>query len=163
MSGADQHCFVVRDAKENAYFEVDFALVDDRAQKYLQSVWQRLSLALENYCKIGGQDIPAWVTWTPWKWTEDKRIAYQPRQKFAAWSGPNLLGILNLWNGFSPSGISGEESVYVEHLAASPGNLNTALWQRRYTEVGVALFAFSIKFSHEQLGGAIKILEVYRV
>ena len=41
----------------------------------------------------------------------------------------------------------GAKSIYVEHIASFPGNLDTALWTRRHKGVGKALLAFSVKES----------------
>ena len=39
--------------------------------------------------------LPGWVGWQPWKWCDDRRTPYQPRQKFVAWCGNNQAGILS--------------------------------------------------------------------
>lgn len=44
--GAAEYCFVVEDAK-GASFELDIMPSDHRAKQHFQSVWQRLSMAVE--------------------------------------------------------------------------------------------------------------------
>ncbi len=149
MNSAPEYCFVVEDDKHNS-FELEITLADDRAKKHFQSVWQRLSNAVDGLGKIEGITLPAWAEWTPWKWCEDNREAYQPRQKYVAWCGSNLVGILNVWLNFESSCDPGNRTLYVEHLAASPGNLTTELWNRRYSRVGHALLAYAVKLSQEQ-------------
>jgi hypothetical protein len=40
--------------------------------------------------------------------------------------------------------------VYVEHMAAAPGQLDTPLWKRRFSRVGLALLAYAVLQSHLQ-------------
>ena len=44
----------------------------------------------------------------------------------------------------------GRPTLYIEHVAASPGNLKTEVWNRRYTGIGQALLAYSVKLSLDQ-------------
>ena len=89
------------------------------------------------------------MAWRPWKWCDDKREAYEPRQKFVAWCGSSLAGILNVWPRFPSVFEEGRHTLYIEHVAASPGNVKTELWDRRYTGIGQALLAFAVKLSHD--------------
>jgi GNAT superfamily N-acetyltransferase len=148
-AAAPVHCFVVEDAGGTSY-ELDIARVADRAKQHLQSVWQRLSLAVETWGKIESLVVPGWTQWKPWKWCDDTRAAYQPRQQFVAWCGNTLAGILNVWPGFASVHEAGKDTLYVEHVGAAPGNLNAGLWDRRYRGVGQALMAYAVKLSQEQ-------------
>jgi hypothetical protein len=119
---------VVEDAKGDS-FELDILPSDGRAKQHFQSVWQRLSLAVEGVHKIEKVALPGWAGWQPWKWCDDQRAAYQPRQKFVAWCGSNQVGILNVWAGFDSVHEPGKKTLYVEHVGATPGNLDTDLWR----------------------------------
>jgi hypothetical protein len=44
----------------------------------------------------------------------------------------------------------GKQVLYIEHIAASPGDLDTELWGRRYSHVGFALLAYAILWSRQQ-------------
>jgi hypothetical protein len=57
---------------------------------------------------------------------------------------------LNVWPDFDSILQPGKRVLYVEHLAAAPGNLSTALWVRRFGRVGGALFAYAVLLSHQQ-------------
>ncbi len=59
--------------------------------------------------------------------TFSEQHGYEARQKVVAWCGANLVGFLNLWAGFPASHSPGKHVLYVEHLAAAPGNLESAL------------------------------------
>ena len=118
--GAAEYCFVVEDAK-GASFELDIMPSDHRAKQHFQSVWQRLSMAVEGMNKIETLVVPGWVAWQPWKWCDDKRVAYQPRQKFVAWCGSNQVGILNVWAGYESVHEPGKKTLYVEHVGAARG------------------------------------------
>ena len=98
-TNAGEYCFVVEDLDDQA-FEIEILPSDDRAREHFQSVWQRLSMAAEWFYKKEYPPAPEWVTWKPWKWCDDKREAYEPRQKFVAWCGASLVGILNVWPQF---------------------------------------------------------------
>jgi hypothetical protein len=149
MNTPPSYSFVVEDAKGD-FFELDITAYDNRAKQHFQSVWQRLSLALDGVRKIETLTMPGWVGWQPWKWCEDRRPAYQPRQTFVAWCGDNQTGILNVWAGFDSVHAPGNKTLYVEHVGAAPGNLDTTLWNRRYRGVGQALMAYAVKVSSEQ-------------
>ncbi len=143
------YCFVALDSKDRS-FELDITESDDRVKKHFQSVWQRLSGAVEQFHKTDDSTPPAWVTWAPWRWCE-QRDDYAARQKFVAWSGSHLVGFLNVWRDFPSVHQPAESCLYIEHLAAAPGNLETALWNKKYRYVGMALLAYSVWLS-QQLG-----------
>ena len=107
---APQYCFVVEDAQGDS-FELDIVPSDDRAKQHFQSVWQRLSLAVEGMHKLERLALPGWAGWQPWKWCDDQRVAYQSRQKFVAWCGSNQVGILNVWAGFDSVNEAGSKTL----------------------------------------------------
>lgn len=61
------------------------------------------------------------------------------------------MGFLNVWPDCSCVHQADKKSLYIEHLAAAPGNIGTELWARRFRFVGAALLAYTILLSH--LGG----------
>jgi len=152
MIDTKESCFAVEDSIDGEYFALEFEEVGERAQEHLQSVWQRLNLALDSHAKKEELAAPNWLSWSPWKWTTDKREAYANRQKYVGWCGSQLAGILNVWPNFTPDvpGNTGATGLYIEHVACSPGNLTTSLWARRYNSVGTAMFAFAVFLSREQ-------------
>src|SRR5262249_3428836 len=75
---------------------------------------------------------------------------YEKRQKIVAWCGNNLVGFLNVWPDVPAIHQPGKSVLYVEHLAASPGNLSTALWMPRFCRVGGVLFAYAVWLSYQQ-------------
>ena len=156
---AADFCFVALDPAGQA-FELEIVPSDDRAKQYFQTVWQRMSGAVENFHKLSDSQPPGWAAWTPWKWCEDKRTDYAARQKYVAWSGPHLVGLLNVWADFPSIHQSGTSCLYIEHLAAAPGNLNTELWLRKFEHVGIALLAFSVLLSHQSGSGGRVALHV---
>ncbi len=147
-TNAGKYCFAVED-RDGEAFEIEILPSDDRAREHLQSVWQRLATCAEWYYKKENPPPPGWVAWRPWKWCDDKRDFYEPRQKFVAWCGSSLAGILNVWPRFPSVFEEGRHTLYIEHVAASPGNVKTELWDRRYTGIGQALLAFAVKLSHD--------------
>src|SRR5262249_49370062 len=98
----------------------------------------------------GVSPTPEWTNWKPGEWCDQQR-GYENRQKIVAWCGSHLAGFLNVWPNFDSIHQTGKCVLYIEHLAASPGDLTTELWARRYSGVGAALFAYSVLLSH--LGG----------
>ena len=131
-------CFAVEVSIDGQFFALEFEEVGERAQEHLQSVWQRLTLAVDSHAKKESIEGPNWLSWSPWKWTTDKREAYADRQKYVGWCGSQLAGILNVWPEFTPEAteIAFATGLYIEHVACSPGNLTTPLWARRYNSVG---------------------------
>jgi hypothetical protein len=148
-ASAPEYCFVVEDARGDS-FEMEILPSDERAKKHFQSVWQRLSLAVEGLHKQESLPVPAWTNWQPWKWCEDKRVEYRPRRKYVAWCASNQVGLLNVWAGFPSKHEAGKQTLYIEHVGAAPGNQDTELWNRKYRYVGTALLAYAVKLSREQ-------------
>ncbi|TWT74057.1 GNAT family N-acetyltransferase [Allorhodopirellula solitaria] len=130
-------------------FALDFRPFDSSAQPWFSSVWQRMSLALQAAHKETGNPVPDWVHWQPWKWCEKTRPGYENRQTIIAWCGPQIAGFLNVWRGFESQFAAGTPTLYIEHLAASPWNMNTELWRRQYGQIGTALLAYAVKVSQD--------------
>jgi hypothetical protein len=106
--------------------------------------------ALENFYDLAGTpgDAPGWVKWSVDKWAEDQKLT--GRQKFLAWSGQELVGLLNLWAAQPSAADPARRLVYVEHMAAAPGHIDTPLWKRRFSGVGLALLAYAVLQSQRQ-------------
>jgi hypothetical protein len=123
---------------------------DDLAKKHYQGIWNKLAQAVQKHHQLGsGSPAPAWTTWKPWEWC-DPRQGYEKRQQYVAWYGDNLVGFLNVRPDFPSNRQSGKMVLYIEHLAAAPGNLSTALWIRRFRYVGQALMAYAVLLSQQQ-------------
>ncbi len=165
----DDYCFVVKDPEERSV-ALEMREHDDLAKQNYLTVWQKLSLALQKHHQLGKTtDPPEWTTWKPGEWCDQKH-GYEKRQKYVAWCGNNLVGFLHVWPDF-PSAHQLDQSVlYIEHLAAAPGNLDTELWARRFRYVGAALLAYAVLLGKSQgFGGRVglhaadeKALEFYR-
>lgn len=143
---------------------------DDPAKQQYRGVWNKLSQAVQKHHELGPKTpAPAWTTWKPWDWC-DQRKGYESRQQFVAWAGNQLVGFLNVWPDFDAIHQASKRVLYIEHLAAAPGNLTTELWERRFRGVGAALFAYAVLVSHQRgFGGRLGLhvadeaaLEFYR-
>jgi hypothetical protein len=144
-----QYCFVAVDA-DGRSVEMLIRGHDDLAKKQYQGVWNKLAQAVQKQHQLGsGPPAPAWTTWKPWEWC-DQQHGYEKRQKYVAWCGDNLVGFLNVWADFPSNHQPGKMVLYVEHLAAAPGNLSTTLWVRRFRSVGAALVAYAVLLSKQQ-------------
>src|SRR4051812_7291993 len=105
-----EFCFVIEDGEGRSY-ELEVRSSDDRARDHFQSVWQRLAMGTEWFYNKECPPSPEWVQWKPWKWCDDKRADYAPRQKFVGWCGPHLAGLLNVWPGFPSPHQAGQSSL----------------------------------------------------
>jgi hypothetical protein len=141
------YCFVVEDAG-GAAFRLEVRPYDDEAKQHFQSVWKRLFAALQGHHKFCSRPAPAWTDWKPWDWCEERKPGYEGRIKFVGWCGDIPVGFLNVWADFPSVHQAGKKLLYLEHIAASPGNQTTELWNRRFKAVGAALFAYAILLSH---------------
>jgi hypothetical protein len=66
----------------------------------------------------------------------------QGREKYAAWNGDVLAGYLWVRDGFvSPH--TGNNILYIETMAATPTNLETAVWDPCLKHVGLALLGYA--------------------
>ncbi len=143
------YCFVVKDPEGNSIL-VEFRPHDVAARQQYRGVWNKLSQAVQKQHELSaGRPPPEWTRWKPWDWCDQVR-GYENRVSFVAWCGDHLVGFLNFWPAFEAIHQVGKRVLYVEHLAAAPGNLTTELWVRRYRYVGAALFAYAILVSHLQ-------------
>lgn len=149
--------FVVEDhAKE--WHLLKFRGYDDAAKPWFSSVWQRMTMALATAHQQANSSSPDWVQWKPWDWCERKRPGYDPRETIVAWCGPQVAGFLNVWAGVPSQFDDSQKTLYIEHIAASPWNQNTELWQRRYGQIGIALLAYAVKLSQDRgLGGRVSL------
>lgn len=132
------------DRNEIEPFELEIVPQDEISKQMFDGVWGRMAMALEKFHKLAEDTgrAPFWVSWDPGKWNGQREPL--DRQKFAAWCGPNLVGFLNLRPDYPSAFSKGDKVLYVEHIAASPGNLTTHLWLRRLEAVGSALMAFAV-------------------
>jgi hypothetical protein len=142
------YCFVAIEEATQRPVEMDVREYDDTAQKHFQSVWQRLYSGLQGHYKICERDAPAWVSWKPWDWCQEKKLGYEGRIKYTAWCGDIPVGFLNVWVDVPCLHTAGKNLLYLEHIASAPGNQTTELWGRRFKAVGAALFAYVVLLSH---------------
>lgn len=121
---------------------LEFRTHDEAARSQFADVWLKLYTAIRNQYKLANSGPPPdWSKWSPHDWCQQK-TGYENRQKYAAWAGNRLAGFLNLWAGFPSQFDAGAQVLYVEHMAAAPGNLDSHIWARRLGHVGKALMAF---------------------
>jgi hypothetical protein len=140
------YSFVVEDPQRNAVL-LEVRPHDERAKQYYLGVWQKLCQALQKRHQLAGTAAPEWTTWKPGEWC-DQRRGNEKRQQFVAWCGDDLAGFLNLWPDHLSAFQTDKRVLYVEHLAAAPGNITTQLWVRRFGRVGETLFAYAVLVSH---------------
>ena len=113
----------------------------------MSKVWQRLHGAMENHHKACGRPAPGWTTWKPWDWCAENKHVYEQRIKYVAWAGDVPAGFLNVWDDVGSVYSVGKRLLYIEHVAAAPGNVATEIWGKRFEAVGSALFAFTALLS----------------
>jgi hypothetical protein len=141
-------CFVAIEIRSNRPVELTVREYDGAAKEHFQSVWQRLYGALQKHHKTCKRPPPSWTDWKPWDWCEERKTGYEGRIKYAAWNGDIPAGFLNVWDGFQSVHQSGKKVLYLEHIAAAPGNQMTEIWDSRLKAVGAALFAYAVLLSH---------------
>jgi hypothetical protein len=144
------YCFVAVEEATGRSVELAVQAYDDGAKEHFQSVWKRLYGALERHHKNCNRPAPAWTGWKPWDWCEESKPGYEGRIKNVAWSGDVPVGFLNLWTDFPSVHQPGKTVLYLEHIAAAPGNNRTELWHRRFRAVGGALFAYTVLLSQQR-------------
>jgi hypothetical protein len=128
---------------ERFSFILDIVPQDEDCKKMFNGVWGRMSLALKTFHEnANAGSPPAWTRWKLADWFEQKNVS--DRQKFAAWIGPIVVGMLNVRAPFRSPYDSGEELLYIEHVATAPGNIETDLWDRKLEGVGSALMAYAV-------------------
>jgi ribosomal protein S18 acetylase RimI-like enzyme len=157
MSEGEEFIFSV-EGSTGERFALEFRLFDSAAQPWFTSVWQRMSAALQAAHKEAGTTAPDWVQWQPWKWCEKTKPGYENRRTIIGWCGSQIAGFLNVWKGFESQVDAGDQTLYIEHLAAAPWNLNTELWRRQYGQIGTALLAYAVKVSQDEgLNGRVSL------
>src|SRR5262245_5326404 len=118
------YCFVVEDTQGNSVL-VEFRPHDDAAKQHYVGVWHKLSQAVQKHHQLaGGPAAPEWTAWKPGEWCDQQR-GYEKREKLVAWCGSHLIGFLNVWADFASIHQAGKRVLYIEHLAASPGDQRT--------------------------------------
>jgi hypothetical protein len=122
---------------------------DANADRYLREVWGKMQLAAEKFHAANGETIPGWAEWKVHDWAT-KTKGCEDRQKFMAWHGATVAGFINLRPAFPSQKVTGKGMVYVEHMAASPGNQRTKIWCRYLKHVGEALLAYAVFESKRQ-------------
>jgi len=140
----------VAEAPEGNAVLIEFRPHDDAAKQQYLGVWQKMAQAVQKHHQLAGSPpVPEWTAWKPGEWCDQQR-GYENRQKVVAWHGNHLVGFLNVWPDCASIHQPGKRVLYVEHLAAAPGNLSTELWVRRFRRVGGVLFAYTVLLSHRQ-------------
>lgn len=150
MTVSKEYQFLVQGDGDH-WYPLEIRPFDGAASAYFQSVWQRLAVAVEKACVLRDGSPPDWVKWKPWEWCGATRTGYEGRIPWIAWCGDQLVGFLNVWRKIPSEHESGRYILYIEHLAAFPGDQNTELWRRRYRHVGKALMAFAIHLSTQDV------------
>ena len=135
--------FAVLDERQRD-FPITFSPADPRAKECFQSVWKRMVGAVESNHKASGSPPPDWARWSPWDWCLSSKPEVASREMVIGWSGDRMVGFLSLWSGFESQITAGVKTLYVEHLAAFPGDIETAIWGRLYRGVGMNLLGYAI-------------------
>ena len=144
------YCFVILEGASGRSVELVVRGFDDQARDHFQSVWQRLYLGLQSHHSSCGRPAPSWTAWKPWDWCAERKPGYEARLKYVAWCGDLPVGFINVWPSFQSPLQPNKDVLYLEHIAAAPGNQTTELWNRRYSSVGATLFAYAVLISHQQ-------------
>ena len=144
------YLFVVIEEPSERAASLAVRVYDNDAKQHLQSVWKRLYNGLQGHHKICSRPAPGWTDWKPWDWCEEKKPGYEGRSKYMAWCGDIPVGFLNVWVDFPSAHQAGKMVLYLEHIAAAPGNQTTELWNRRFKAVGAALLAYAALLSHQR-------------
>jgi GNAT superfamily N-acetyltransferase len=140
------YTFAVLDA-DNRSFPLSIQPADQRAKTYFQSVWKRMSGAIEEHHKLDKSSAPDWSRWSPWDWCLSAKPDVARRRMHVGWLGERIVGFVSLWHDFPSVATPGANAIYIEHIGSFPGNLDTTLWSRRHKGVGKALLAFAVKES----------------
>ena len=147
-SDANNYQFVAKAGEQ--YVELDIRDEDDRAKKFLRGPWLKMCLAEkafhENVRSIA--EAPGWSKWSVDTWAQGTPDADELR--YFAWDDESVVGLLFLRTNFV-SEATGLQALYVENMAGSPGCLESDLWERRLSEIGETLLAYSVLVS-ERMG-----------
>jgi hypothetical protein len=151
MVGTSDYIFAIMNEQKQV-FPLTFEAADLRAKEHFQSIWQRLKSSVEEHFKIlartdSSAKPPLWCSWKTWDWCLSARPADAPREMVVAWCGSRMVGFLSFWKDFPSQVAPALKTLYVEHLGAFPGDLDTPLWGRHYRGVGKALLAYAVLHS----------------
>jgi hypothetical protein len=115
--------------------KLDIRPFADDADKFLREIWGKMQMAAEKFHAANKEAIPGWATWKVHEWAT-KTKGCEDRQKYMAWHGSTIAGFINLRPGFPSQKTVGKEIIYVEHMAAAPGNQRTKILCRYLMLVG---------------------------
>jgi len=151
------YCFVVfEDGDAGRSVVAQVTRHDDRSKRYFRGVWHKMQQAFTTFHEIASvQSVPGWAGWKVHDWC-DQVQGCEDRQKYVAWCGDMMAGFLNVRPDYPSQHQLGQKVMYVEHMAAAPGNLHTPVWRRRVSHVGQMLLAYAVFQSKSQgLGGLL--------
>lgn len=124
------------------YVSLSMEPTDDRAQRYFQNIWAKMSAIVVNFHEqCGDGQCPAWTSWQVYKWSKE---LVPGMEGYVAWNGALMAGFMNLRFPFESQREQGKPIAYLEHLAAFPGCQPTRIWNRRVGRVGQALLAYAV-------------------
>ena len=132
--------FSVQEVSTDLWVELKFQQFDPETVSYLKKIWFRLSQAYGKACQYQKKNPPDWVAWQPHNWAKEK---HSNRISIAAWANNTLAGFVNLRTEHC-SPVDEKVVVYLEHIAAFPGNMDSSIWNKRMKRVGGNLFAFAL-------------------
>ncbi len=118
---------------------LDIRPVDDSAREQIRRVWHKLAQAVSNFHQHTGNGSPHWTNWKIHEWIQSPPSGVS---QFAAWDDDCLAGFLSVRFPYVSPVEQALELPYVEHLITFPGNMDTRIWKRRLSHVGVALAGF---------------------
>lgn len=151
----EQYVFSAKRSDTGEWVNLRICEADSLSLDHMTKVWHKMSQSVVGHYKVAGRDAecPAWTSWMPHDWSR-KTIA--DRLKFVVWDEDVLAGFLNLRVPFGSQFDPGRDIVYIEHLATSPGNQHTPIWNGRLQYIGLSLLAFAVLQSKERgLGGPV--------
>jgi len=145
------YAFTVVSEVERRSIPLTFRQVSAADGEWLRSVWKDMVNAAKKAHQLTGTPVPKWLNWQPWQWCFEKALVEAGRVPIMAWADAHPVGFLTVWPAAGDAA-----ALYVEHVGATPGDMTTGLWNRRYHKVGWSLFAYAIHVSRENgLGGRV--------
>ncbi len=138
------YVFSAQRSRSEEFVPLTICAKDECAQDHFRKVWHKMSQSITGHFASNdrSKECPGWANWKPHEWTKKT----EDREEFIAWDVDSLAGLLNVRSPFLGS-VYHDEIVYIEHVATSPGNHSTPIWNSRLRHVGLALIAYSIKIS----------------
>jgi hypothetical protein len=124
---------------------MSFRQVEATDADWLRSVWKDMANAAKKAHQLVNEPVPRWLNWQPWQWCYEKAPIEAGRVPVLASVDGFPVGFLSLWL----MEVNHVASLYVEHMGATPGDMTTRLWNRRYHKVGWSLFAYAIHVSRK--------------